>query len=65
MTAWQLLREKASKLNHANDRGVDIYDHDKKLVQKIEPTHMLTCERCRLEKEADEFERQCSNRTTI
>ena len=56
MTAVELLRQKASKLRHALDRGSDIFDSNHNKVGTVEPTHHLTCERCKLEKEANELE---------
>jgi hypothetical protein len=61
MTASEYLREKASKLRHAIGRGTDVFDSNHKLLNKIEPEHYLTCERCRLEREANELERTKSS----
>ena len=64
MTVSEYLRFKANKLRHAFDRGAVVFDSNQNLIQEIEPLHFLTCERCRLEKEVLELERNTTTEST-
>lgn len=61
MTIAEHLREEASKLRHAVSREVEVFDAEGKLIEIHKPTHYLTCERCKLERKANELERNSTN----